>query len=333
MAETQGNEILVGTGRPVGPGEAQPRAEHPAVAKVKEAISAWWERTGPGSVEKQWVAAHRNIIPHIKETGKRAAFEATADTWRRVGKALGIASTVVDFSLSGLGLVLMGKGLRNPLHTENTINGLIDKSKINWLVWLYYRVQMGKHANTQIKNIPSGHFDNRLHTLGVAESLVSGVGAAAIALGAGPAHITWSLAAKVAEFVGVAGAKVEDYIGSGKAEEHARAAGGVLDKGIAVAAKHPDIVPEKYRGSLQTIARVRQESAEAKSAEDTRRGIQEKEQLVREQKEWMDTMDPSLRSYYEQSGQWPPPREEFLKHRDGYQKDRKKAKADEKKAG
>lgn len=204
-------------GKRVLDSETITQGEHPAVGVVKRAVSAWWERVGPGGVEKQWVSAHKNILMQIKETDRRAAFEATAETWRKVGKAFGIASTVVDFSLSGVGLVMMGKGLQNPLQTENVIDGKIGTSNINWLQNFYYRLQMGKHWKTPLKNIPNDYIDKHLPALGVAESLVPGVGAVGIALGVGPAHLGTRLLAKEVELAGTIVAQAENYVGTGKA--------------------------------------------------------------------------------------------------------------------
>ncbi|MDP1722154.1 MAG: class I SAM-dependent methyltransferase [Candidatus Gottesmanbacteria bacterium] len=327
MGEQSTDIQYVGVGKPeefkpIVRGEGE--ATHPAVGAVKRMVAGWWERVGPGGVEKSWVNAHKNILANIKETERYAAFEKTGETWRKVGKFFGIASTVVDFSLSGLGLVLMGKGLQNPLQTENVIDGKIGKSNINWLQNFYYRLQMGKHWKTPLKNIPNDYIDKHLPTLGVAESLVPGVGGVGIALGVGPAHISLRLGAKVAEFFGVAAAKVEDYIGSGRLAEHAKAVGEVLDKGVRVAAKNPDLVPEKYRKTVQTIAEMREDEERIQKEQGLRNSMEEKGRRQGEYKAWTEGMDQGLRSYYEQSGQWPPSMEDYLKVQSGVKKDQAK---------
>ncbi|MBI5620564.1 class I SAM-dependent methyltransferase [Candidatus Gottesmanbacteria bacterium] len=94
----QGVDVqYVGIGKPdefkpivggVGIMEPENKAQdetHPAVGAVKRMVGAWWERVGPGGVEKSWVSAHKNILSHIKETERYAAFEKTEETWRKVG--------------------------------------------------------------------------------------------------------------------------------------------------------------------------------------------------------------------------------------------------------
>ncbi|MBI5620565.1 hypothetical protein HY949_02185 [Candidatus Gottesmanbacteria bacterium] len=183
---------------------------------------------------------------------------------------------------------------------------------------------MDKHWNTPIKNIPNDYIDKHFPALGVAESLIPGVGGVGIVLGVGPAHITWSLGAKVAEFFGVAAAKAEDYIGSGRAGEHVKVVGEVLDKGVRVAAKNPDLVPEKYRKTVQTIAQLSEEEERANKAAELQQRIQEKENLQREYQTWKDEMDPAEKSYYELSGREPSMEDFVEKAKAGFEKDKKK---------
>lgn len=324
----QGSPVeFVGIGKPDGLPTVEPldkaRDEtHPAVGAVKQAVAGWWERVGPGGVEKQWVSAHKNILANIKETERYAAFDATAETWRKVGKFFGIASTVVDFSVSGVGLVSMGYGLWNPGRITNTLGALVENSNNAWL-----KSQFGALSGEAGSDVLSRAADRtkilqRSKMIGRAASLVPGVGAAGIALGVGPAHNTWSLGAKVAEFFGVAVAKAENYVGTGKAAEHAEAVGEVLDKGFKVIAKNPEIVPEKYRKTVEIIAEASEKEEQARKAAELQRRIQEKANLQREYQTWKDTMDPGEKSYFDQNGG--ATMDDFLKKRTEFQKDQAK---------
>lgn len=326
MTESVGNVEYVGIGKPEPMESAM---EHPAVKAVKGALAGWWERVGPGGVEKSWVNAHKNILANIKETERYAAFERTADTWRKVGKFFGIASTVFDFSLSGLGLVVMGKGLQNPAKLESDVSdintflaGKVSPFYAHWYERILVKdtpvLDLGNLTDAQSEHLRNNAFA-MVNTLNDIGAYALGVGSAGVALGAGPAHITWSLGAKVAEFFGVAAAKAENYVGTGKLAEHAKAVGGVLDKGVKVAAKNPEIIPEKYRKSVQIIAEASEKEEQARKSAELQRRIQEKANLQREFQTWKDEMDPGEKSYYTLRGE-EPPMADFMKEREGFLK-------------
>ena len=286
MGEQNADIQYIGEGKPEefkpiegGVGEthpAEPFDKTQGKGAVKRAVAGWWERVGPGGVEKSWVTAHRNILANIKETERFAAFEKTAETWRRVGKALGIASTVVDFSLSGVGLVVAGYGLKFPQRAEDGVEGLASFFGL----WKRYDKWRDLH-NTEDEKVTLSDF-KRVEKIGRVGALSLGAASAEIGLGVGPAHVTWRLGAKVAEFFGVAVAKAENYVGTGKAAQHAEALGEVLDKGFKVIAKNPEIVPEKYRKTVE-IPRA----AKKKNRRRLQR-IQEKASFQRDTKRgWM----------------------------------------------
>ena len=75
----------------IGKSESIEKKSHPVVEKVQQALGRWWERVGPKSVEKSWVAAHGRILNRIDGEERKQAFEKSAETWRKVGRGLGIA--------------------------------------------------------------------------------------------------------------------------------------------------------------------------------------------------------------------------------------------------
>lgn len=94
MTELAGNMEYIGTGRPEVVKEA-----HPAVKAVKGTLAGWWERVGPGSVEDHFIKAHENILSTLNADQRKEVFAREAENWRKTGKALGIAATVVDTAL------------------------------------------------------------------------------------------------------------------------------------------------------------------------------------------------------------------------------------------
>lgn len=308
MTELGGNVEYVGIGRPEAGKEA-----HPAVKAVKGALAGWWERVGPGSVEKSWVTAHRNILEHIDGEDRKKAFEKSAEGWRRTGKIVGVASTVVDFSIGGLGIVLMGQGLRNPGRAE----GLIDSttrflgtrnSQIRSLYANIYRGLSGPQSDQRIRNV------------GRLVSVVPGAASIGILLAGGPTHIAGGMAAKTAEFFGTVGVEGQNYVASGKAGEHAKAVGGALGKGATIAAKYAAEHPEEIRKTVRTVNDIsRQRELDREYRAQTQK-LEAERQLQREYNMWMESLDGSLRSYYEQNHQWPPPMADFLKEREGFLK-------------
>ncbi|MEK9143297.1 MAG: hypothetical protein AAB481_01560 [Patescibacteria group bacterium] len=308
---TEGENVeYIGIGKPEVAKET-----HPAVKAVKGALAGWWERVGPGGVEKSWVAAHKNILKHIEGEDRKKAFEKSAEGWRRTGKIVGVASTVVDFSIGGLGIVLMGKGLRNLYLTEGlvyrTAKFLGSRLKNSNIPILY--------ANLY-KDLNDDQEKRRLKNVGRLVSVVPGAASLGILLGAGPAHMMGGIGAKVVELFGTAGAHGGNYVASGKASEHAKAVGGALGKGAEAAVKYAAEHPEEIRKTLRTVDDI---SRQRKLDEEYRAQTQKLEaerQLQREYNMWMDSLDGSLRSYYEQNHQWPPPMADFMKEREGFLK-------------
>ncbi|MEK7544317.1 MAG: class I SAM-dependent methyltransferase [Patescibacteria group bacterium] len=336
MGEMTGNEVYVGVGKPDGGKPVEPfdRAQdeapldkargetHPVVGAVKKTVAAWWERVGPGGVEKSWVNAHKNILKHIDGEDRQKAFEKSAEGWRKFGKAFGIASTVVDFSLSGVGLVVMGRGLGNPIGAEKMVTKAaaalgtaIDSSIPTW----YQRIVGGSTEDPQ---------DPRRKLFGRLESSVPGMISLGTLAAGGPMHATWGLAARVAEFFGTVGAHGGNYVASGKAAEHARAVGGAVNKGVSAATKYAAEHPDEIRKTLKTVEDIRERRMEDKRNQERIRKQEADAQLQREYTMWMDAMDPSLRSYYEQNHQWPPPMAKFLQERESFMKDLRKQQED-----
>lgn len=323
MEEMRGNEVYVGMGKPDG-GKPVDREvhEHPAVQAVKKTLGAWWERVGPGGVEKQWVNAHKNILKHIDGEERQKAFEKSAEMWRKTGKFFGIASTVVDFSLSGLGLVVMGRGLKSPIEAEKVVSnaaaalGVAIDSRIPTG---YQRVVGASAEDDQ---------NPRRKLVGTLESSVPGVISLGTLAVGGPMHATWGLAARVVELFGTVGVHGQNYVASGKAGEHARAVGGAVNKGVSTATKYAAEHPDEIRKTLETVETIRERRVLDKRHQETIRKQEAEAQLQREYTMWMGAMDPSLRSYYEQNHQWPPPMAKFLQERESFMKDLRKQQED-----
>lgn len=309
MTELGGNMEYIGIGKPEAGKEA-----HPAVKAVKGALTGWWERVGPGSVEKSWVDAHKNILQHIDGEDRQKAFEKSAEGWRRTGKIVGVASTVVDFSIGGLGIVLMGRGLRNPVKVEDLFTrtaGFLG-SKVNTLIPTWYQKLFEGLADEPL--------NQRRKVIGRLEAGVPGAASIGILLAGGPTHIAGGMAAKTAEFFGTIGVEGQNYVASGKASEHAKAVGGALGKGATIAAKYAAEHPEEIRKTVRTVDEISRKRERDRELRAQAQKLEAERQLQREYNMWMESLDGSLRSYYEQNHQWPPPMADFLKEREGFLK-------------
>lgn len=311
MTETGGSSVeYIAVGKPEAGKEVRP-----VVGAVQKAVAGWWERVGPGGVEKSWVNAHKNILKHIEGEDRQKAFEKSAEGWRKTGKILGIASTVVDFSIGGLGIVLMGKGLRNLGQTEGlvfrTAKFLGSRLKNSNIPRLYANLYGGLNIEQEKR---------RIRNVGRLASAVPGAASLGILLGAGPAHMMGGIGAKVIELFGTVGAHGGNYVASGKASEHAKAVGGALGKGATMAAKYAAEHPEEIRKTVRTVDEISRQRERDRELRAHAQKLEAEAQLQREYNMWMDSLDGSLRSYYEQNHQWPPPMADFMKEREGFLK-------------
>lgn len=299
------------------------KGSHPVVEKLHQALGRWWERVGPKSVEKSWVAAHGRILNRIDGEERKQAFEKSAETWRKVGKGLGIASTAVDFSLAGLGVFLSVSGWRNGPRTAELLDTHFIRplamTRLSFITRLYdslLRVQTAETPTGTRYTLP----DNRPDQVGKAVSVLPAIGSLGILGATGPAHIASRVAARVAGIAGQGIAGGGNYVASGKAKEHAEAFG----KGIGSVAKYAAEHPEEVRKTFETVERVRRENEQHREAMEKLRKDAEARELKRQYDEWLKGMDPGLKAFYVNSNTWPPPMSEMLKERQKQPENRKK---------
>lgn len=329
MTELGGNMEYIGIGRPEAAKEA-----HPAVKTVKGALAGWWERVGPGSVEHHLIKAHENILTTLNADQRKEVFAREAENWRKTGKALGIAATVVDTALLGAGAGLAFIGWKNPdvganLYTSfagKIIDRLIPlqgnsiaKSALSFMLKPFEATGMRVEDDSWIIDriaLTDQSADKIGKSIGVSPAVVS----LGILFGSGPGHWLAHLAVNAQENVGKAKAHALNYVDSGKAGEHAKAVGGALGKGATMAAKYAAEHPEEIRKTVRTVNDIsRQRELDREYRAQTQK-LEAERQLQREYNMWMESLDGSLRSYYEQNHQWPPPMADFMKEREGFLK-------------
>lgn len=319
MTESVGNVEYVGIGKPEPMESAR---EHPAVKAVKGALRSWWERVGPGGVEKSWVNAHKNILKHIDGDGRQQAFARSEQIWRRIGKALGVTSTVLDFGIGGLGLVLLAKGWQKPSYGVRATDALarFAGSRIHSNLEGFYATLFNVPASIvhQGSGAEANFKTQRGRLVGRAAALVPGAAGIGVLIAGGPAHLASGIGAKVIELFGTVGVHGGNYVASGKASEHAKTVGGALGKGAEAAVKYAAEHPGEIRKTMRTVEEIRKDREREGVAQELRRKREAEAQLQREYTMWMDSLDGSLRSYYEQNHQWPPPMADFLKERKAF---------------
>lgn len=299
----------IGVGKP----EIEKRS-HPVVEKVHQALGRWWERVGPGSVEKSWVAAHGRILNKIDGEDRKQAFEKSTETWRKVGKGLGIASTAIDFSLAGLGVFVSVSGWRNGPRTAELLDTHFIRplagSRLSFITRLYdglLRVQTAQAANGTAYTLP----DNRPDQVGKAVSVLPAIGSLGILGATGPAHIASRVAARVAGIAGQGIAGGGNYVASGKAKEHA----GKIGKGVGSVAKYAAEHPEEVRKTFETVERVKRENEQHKEAMARLQREEAQRRLKQEYDEWLKGIDPGIKAFYKNSNTWPPPMETMMQER------------------
>ncbi|MBI4066283.1 hypothetical protein HY411_01060, partial [Candidatus Gottesmanbacteria bacterium] len=241
MTEGETPVVSVGVGKPEQGGET-----HPAVRVVKGALAGWWERVGPGSLEKSFVAAHDRILTRIEGEDRKKAFAKSAETWRKVGKGIGITATGLDFGLAGLGLLTFRNANRVPLLTEDFFyRHIIQRFHSPGLERMYATI------TTPVDDSPVAIFivDRRRHAqylpmtettrerVGRIIAAMPLIGAGGIGVLGGPAHLLSHVAAGAVGLGGEGVAIAGNYVASGKAAEHAKKVGGALEKGATAAVK------------------------------------------------------------------------------------------------
>ncbi|MBI3343177.1 hypothetical protein HY032_03395 [Candidatus Gottesmanbacteria bacterium] len=279
----------VGVGKPERGGEI-----HPAVRAVKGALAGWWERVGPGSVEKSWVDAHGRILGRIEGEERKQIFARSAQTWRKIGKTLGVASTVVDFSVGGLGIFLSVKGFQQPNEVQAV--GIASLFGLTRFVSFGGGDSEERRRKTLAKIVPG------IPLVGSLGSLV----------GTGPAHIVSRLTARAAGLIGQAGAAGGNYVASGKAGEHAKKVGGALEKGATAAVKYAAQHPEEIRKTMETVEDMRRRRERERVLQESARQRAAEAAFDQRYQEWLAGMDPNLKAYYRDS-HIKPSHEEFMK--------------------
>lgn len=330
MTEGATNGEFVGTGMP-----EQGKEPHPAVKAVKGALAGWWERVGPGSVEDHFIKAHENILATLNADQRKEVFAREAENWRKTGKALGIAATVVDTALLGAGAGLAFIGWKNPdvganLYTSfagKIIDRLIPlqrnsiaESALSFMLKPFQASGMRVENDQWIVDkitLTDQSADKIGKSIGVSPAIVS----LGILFGSGPGHWLAHLAVNAQENVGKAKAHALNYVDSGKAGEYAKAVGGALGKGASAAVKYAAEHPEEIRKTVRTVDDISRQRERDRELRAQAQKLEAERQLQREYNMWMDSLDGSLRSYYKQNDQWPPPMADFLKEREGFLRD------------
>lgn len=151
-----------------------------------------------------------------------------------------------------------------------------------------------------------------------------GVSPAVVSLGSlfgsGPGHWLAHLAVNAQENAGKVKAHALNYVDSGKAGEHAKAVGGAFGKGTTMAAKYAAEHPEEIRKTVRTVDEISRQRERDRELRAQAQKLEAERQFQREYNMWMDSLDGSFRSYYEQNHQWPPPMADFMKEREGFLK-------------
>lgn len=286
---------------------------NPAVRIVKGALSSWWERVGPGSVEKSWVAAHRNILKHIDGEERQQAFDQSAETWRRIGKALGYTSTALDFGIGGLGMVLSIRGWRNPRRVEGALYSVlrfVGSTPRTALIHNFYHGLVPRDDSLVGEALQQ--ILPRRERVGRGASVVTGIGSLGVLSGLGPAHALSRLAAGVAGKAGEVGAHTGNYVASGKASEHAKKVGGALGKGATAAVTYAAEHPDEIRKTMRTVEEIRKDREQERVLQETSRRQEAQRAFERRYQDWVQGMDPNLKAYYRDS-HITPSHEEYMK--------------------
>lgn len=342
MTELGGNVEYVGIGRPEAAKEA-----HPAVSAVKGALAGWWERVGPGSVEDHFIKAHENILTTLNAEQRKEVFAREAENWRKTGKALGITATVIDTALMGVGAGIAFIGWKKPEIGANLYTSFVDtlipklsQHKDNAIASSMIKVLIKPFTatsytaeNGQWQVATAALTDENADKIGKTIGLSPAVASLGILLGSGPGHWLAHLAAGAQENTGKTKAHALNYVDSGKAGEHAKAVGGALGKGAEAAVKYAAEHPEEIRKTVRTVDEISRQRERDRELRAQAQKLEAERQLQREYNMWMESLDGSLRSYYEQNHQWPPPMADFMKEREGFLRDIAQKEAAKKKKG
>lgn len=286
------------------------------VSGVRKAVDKWLERIGPKGVENHFVKAHENVLATLSTDQRKEVFAQEAEKWQKAGRRWGIAATIIDGSLAGLGIGLTVLGLRNPrmaLAQAGALPGLLiprDRQN-NYRVWL---------ANTLGKIVP--HVDpsnneifreankNALKKSGKFVAITPAIASLGILIGSGPGHWLAHLAAGGMEQIGKMKARTNNYVDSGKAAEHANKVSNALGKAATETAKWAAEHPEEIRKTVETVNRVKRENSEStqKLKEAQQKAVEAK--LEADYKDWIAHHPDKV--YYEQSGQPIPSKADYI---------------------
>ena len=324
MTENAPSPVFYASAKPETPKTPQ-KEDSKLVKGVKNTLNKWWERVGPKSVENHFVKAHENILASLDSTQRKEVFGKEIERWRKTGKVLGIAATVIDTGLAGVGFGLSVIGLRNPTQIADTY----EKNAINIVNQMYpdYKIpQDNLKIGAKILLSPFdlvdtvteeatyitavGFTDKRRDIVGKSLSSIPSIGSVGILLGSGPGHWLAHLAAGGKEKAGIIKAKTNNYVDSGKAAEHASKVGNAIGKAATETAKWAAEHPDEIRKTVETVSKVKKEHAESaqKIAQAKQKAADAK--LDAEYADWV-AHHPD-KTYFEQSGTPPPSKADYV---------------------
>ena len=319
MTEAGGNVEFIGVGKPE---PVESTREHPAVKAVKGALTSWWERVGPGSVEKSFILAHDRILTRIEGEDRKKAFAKSSEAWRKVGKGVGIAATGLDFGVSGLGLLTFRNANRVPLRTEDFFyKHIIQRFRSPGLEELYATVTtpVGLSSSVVTAIINRQRFPDQLSATEKTREQVGRIiasmpliGAGGIGVLGGPAHLLSHVAAGAVGLGGEGVAIVGNYVASGKAAEHAKKVGESLGKGTEVAVKYAAEHPEEIRKTMRTVEDIRKDRERERAWQEMSKQRAAEAAFEKRYQGWLAGMDGNLKAFYRDS-HITPTREEFMK--------------------
>jgi len=300
MEETA--RIFVGTGKPETP-------KSPVTDAVRRAVSSWWERVGPKKIEDRFVQAHEAVLETFSTDERKKAHEKYLPAWKAAGKKWGIAATVIDFSLAGMGVLLSGYGLRNPHGTENLFSHtVIDRLRrfriTDPLARAYDSIFTVLNEQPGMAQAMSRY---RARRVGNILSILPGLGSLGILLSGGPGHALATFAAITREQSWKALAHTSNYLDSEEAKLHAKKAKEAVGKGLKYVAEHPD----EIRDTIEMVERQKREAATHKQKMQAMREESARAALEREFEAWKADEIARNKAYYELSGT-EPTRDSFL---------------------
>lgn len=326
MTETMSpTAVMYGSGKPEQPAAPKPEKSN-AVSGVRKAVDAWLDRIGTKNVEKHFVEAHERILATLDSDQRKEVFAKDAERWRKTGKALGIAATVIDTGLSAYGFGLSFFGLSHPERGAQVYEDIIKRS-------LELRAQDNPNIvpGALIARVNPRHFDipeikddtnildiinnltlksTAVRGIGTKIALIPGALSSISVLGMGPVHALSHMAAFGAEQIGKIQARTTNYVDSGKAAEHAKKVGNAIGKAATETAKYAAEHPEQIISAVETANRIHRDNTE--SAQKMAAAKQKAADIALE-KEYQDWLahHPD-KAYYEQSGIPYPSKAEYV---------------------